>query len=52
MPAARYAAANTVYSRAECVFILEHYFASKWPADVREEFSSAFPDKKVPNKTH
>jgi hypothetical protein len=33
------------------VFILEHYFASKSFAAVREEFSSAYPDKEVPNKT-
>jgi hypothetical protein len=33
------------------VFILEHYFASKSFAAVREDFSSAYPDKEVPNKT-
>jgi hypothetical protein len=40
-----------VYSRAERVFILEHYFASKSFAAVREAFSNAYPDKEVPNKT-
>jgi hypothetical protein len=38
-----------VYSRAERVFILEHYFASKSLAAVREAFSNAYPDKEVPN---
>jgi hypothetical protein len=33
------------------VFILEHYLASKSLAAVREVFSSAYPDKEVPNKT-
>jgi hypothetical protein len=45
------AGANTVYSRAERVFILEHYFASKSFAAVREEFSNAYPDKEAPNMT-
>jgi hypothetical protein len=40
-----------VYSRAERVFILEHYFASKSFAAVRETFSNAYPDREVPNKT-
>jgi rRNA maturation protein Rpf1 len=40
-----------VYSRAERVFILEHYFASKSFPAVREAFSSAYPDKDVPNMT-
>jgi hypothetical protein len=40
-----------VYSRAEHVFILEHYFASKSFAAVREAFSNSYPDKEVPNKT-
>jgi hypothetical protein len=40
-----------VYSRAESVFILEHYFASKSFAAVHEAFSNAYPDKEVPNKT-
>jgi hypothetical protein len=44
------AGANMVYSR-ECVFILEHYFASKSFAAVREAFSNVYPDKEVPNKT-
>jgi hypothetical protein len=33
------------------VFILEHYFAPKSFAAVREEFSNAYPDKGVQNKT-
>jgi hypothetical protein len=37
-----------VYSPAERVFILEHYFASKLFAAAREAFSS---DKEVLNKT-
>jgi hypothetical protein len=40
-----------VYSRAERVFILEHYFASKSFAAVPEAFNNAYPDKEVPNKT-
>jgi hypothetical protein len=40
-----------MYSRAELVFILENYIASKLSAAVREAFSSAYPDKEVPNKT-
>jgi hypothetical protein len=40
-----------MYSRAERVFILEHYFASKSFSAVREAFSNAYPDKEVPNKT-
>jgi hypothetical protein len=43
--------ANMVYSRAERVFIIEHHFASKSFAAVREAFSNAYPDKEVPNKT-
>jgi hypothetical protein len=39
-----------VYSQAEHVFILEHYFASKLFA-VREAFSNDHPDKEVPNTT-
>jgi hypothetical protein len=45
------AGANMVYSRAERVFILEHHFASKSFAAVREAFSNAYRDKKVSNKT-
>jgi hypothetical protein len=45
------AGANMVYSRAERVFILEHIFASKSFAAVRESFSNAHPDKEVPNTT-
>jgi hypothetical protein len=40
-----------VYSRAERVFILEYYFASKSFSAVREAFSSVYPHKEVPNKT-
>jgi hypothetical protein len=36
-------------SRAERVFILEHHFASKSFAAVREAFSNAYPDKELPN---
>jgi hypothetical protein len=42
---------NMMYSRAERVFILEQYFASKSSAAVREAFSNAYPDKEVPNET-
>jgi hypothetical protein len=47
------AGANMVYSRAESVFVLEHYFSSKSFAIVRETFvvSNAYPYKEVPNKT-
>jgi hypothetical protein len=34
-----------------CVFILEHYFASKSFAAIREAFSNAYPGRKVPNMT-
>jgi hypothetical protein len=40
-----------VYSRAERVFILEHYFGSKSFAAVREASSNAYLDKQEPNKT-
>jgi hypothetical protein len=40
-----------VYSRAERVFILEHYFELKSFAAVREAFINAYPDKEVPSKT-
>jgi hypothetical protein len=39
---------KTVYSRAERVFILEHYFSSKSLAGVREECSNVYPNKEVP----
>jgi hypothetical protein len=32
------------------VFILEHYFASKSFAAVREAFNNAYPDKEIQNK--
>jgi hypothetical protein len=38
-----------VYSRAERVLIVEHYFASKSFAAPREEFIK-YPDKEVPTK--
>jgi hypothetical protein len=44
------ASANMVYSRAERMFILEHYFASKSFAAVREAFINAYSDRKVPYK--
>jgi hypothetical protein len=40
-----------VYSLAEHVFILEHYFTLKFFATVHEAFSNAYPEKEVPNKT-
>jgi hypothetical protein len=40
-----------VYSRAERVFILEPYLASKYFSAVRDVFSNAYPEKEVPNKT-
>jgi hypothetical protein len=40
-----------VYSLAECVLILEHYFTSELFVAVHEAFSSVYPDKEVPNKT-
>jgi hypothetical protein len=43
--------ANMVYSRAEHLFILEHYFATKSCVAVREAFSNECPEKEVPNKT-
>jgi hypothetical protein len=45
------ASANTVHSRAERMFILEHYFVSKSFAVVREAFSSAYPDSEGTNMT-
>jgi hypothetical protein len=39
-----------LHSRAERVFILEHYFASKSSVAIREAFSNAYPDKEVSNK--
>jgi hypothetical protein len=40
-----------VYSRTERVFIREYYIASKSFAAVHEEFSNAYPNKKIPSKT-
>jgi hypothetical protein len=45
------ASANMVYSQTECVFILEHCFASKSSAAVHEAFINVHPDEEVPNKT-
>jgi hypothetical protein len=44
------AGTNIVYSQTECVFILEHYFASKLFAAVREAFSNVYPVNEVPNQ--
>jgi hypothetical protein len=44
------AVANIVYSRVGCVFIIEHYFASKSFAAVREALTSVYSDKELPNK--
>jgi hypothetical protein len=46
-----YVGADMVYARAESMFILEHYFASKSFAAFYEAFSNAYPDMEVPNKT-
>jgi hypothetical protein len=43
------AGANT-YSRAERVFVLEHYFAKELPADFCDEFSNVHADNKAPKK--
>jgi hypothetical protein len=46
------ASANTVYSRAERVFVLERSSTSKsFAVAVRAAFSSAYSDKGVPSKT-
>jgi hypothetical protein len=42
---------NMIYSQAERVFILHHYFALKSHAAVHEAFSSAQHDKEVWSKT-
>jgi hypothetical protein len=42
---------NTLYSRTECVFILEHYFVLKSSASVRETFRNVYPDKEVRQNT-
>jgi hypothetical protein len=39
------------YSRAKCVVILEHCFASKLCTAVCEAFSNVCPDKEVPSMT-
>jgi hypothetical protein len=41
--------ANMVKSRAERLFILEHYFAWKSFVAVSKTFSNAYPDKEVNN---
>jgi hypothetical protein len=40
-----------VYSLAERVFILEHYFALKSFAALREALNNAYPDKEALKKT-
>jgi hypothetical protein len=42
---------NTVYSRAERVFILERHSTSKSFTAVREAFIDVYSCKEVPNKT-
>jgi hypothetical protein len=42
---------GSLYSRAEHVFIREHYFTPKSFAAVRKVFSKAYPDEEVQNKT-
>jgi hypothetical protein len=42
---------NMVYSRAERMFIFEHYCAPKSFSVLREAFNNVYPDKEVPNKT-
>jgi hypothetical protein len=44
------ASANKAYSRAERVFIFEHYFESKSFAAVYEARCSAYSVKEVPNE--
>jgi hypothetical protein len=41
--------ASRMYSRAECAFVLEHYFTSELFAAVREAFSNVYPHKEVLN---
>lgn len=40
-----------MFSRGGRKFILNHYFASKSFAAVRETYSNAYPDKEIPSKT-
>jgi hypothetical protein len=47
----RCAGTNMVYSIAEHVFILKHYFTSKSSAAVHEAFGNVHPDEEVLNKT-
>jgi hypothetical protein len=39
-----------VYSQAECLFLLKHYFTLKLFAVILEAFSNAYPDRQVSNK--
>jgi hypothetical protein len=39
-----------VCSRAERVFVLEHYFASKYSAALHTAFNSAYTNSEVTNK--
>jgi hypothetical protein len=41
---------KVVYSGAERVFILGHYFTSKLFVGDRIAFNNAYPDKEVPNQ--
>jgi hypothetical protein len=43
------AGGSRVYSQAERVYILNHYFVSKSCAAVREALSNAYPDSEVQN---
>jgi hypothetical protein len=45
------AGVNTMYSQAERVTILEHYFTPKSFAAVREEFSNVYPENKTTTPT-
>jgi hypothetical protein len=44
--------AKVLYSRAERLFILEHYFLSQSFAAVSEAFNKAYPDKEVQNRIY
>jgi hypothetical protein len=44
------AGVNMIYSRAELVFVLDHYFASISFAAVREASGSSFAYNEIQNK--
>jgi hypothetical protein len=44
------AGANMMYSQAEHVFILEHYFTTKLFDAICESLGNAFGEKKVTNR--